>query len=227
MYKLTIIDHNTVAFVTFPASFFIDDEDIESFGEFWLNHPDVMDIYKEEFTKSRKDLTYQGSIHGNPYYPLEYDETKLIDEKSFVLEDREFSLLNAWESETKVYAAKATLGYRVIQFKDKYCLLGRYRLEGGARYDELGRGGYSRLDFYGNPILKGAYPSDEKIATLEPAKRLLRKKEDFKEDIVETACWVHMGTASEKDAFSPLSGLDLLSPDNIRNLMEDIPGEGG
>lgn len=227
MYKLTIIDYNNPAFVTLPAYFFIEDGELDRFGEFWLSHPGVDNSYKDDFRAARGDISHKASIHGSPYHPLEYDEAEVLEERSFVLEDREFSLLNACNWESEYYAGKANLDFRLVKFKGEYYILGKYKLIGICGLDHLRQGYYRQIMAYGNPVLRRELKSISEWEEMEGRPKFYRTKEDFAEDVLETACWITLKKGDAKTDLYPFDEETLLAEKTIRCLMQDIPGEGG
>ena len=228
MYKLMWYDRNCNPIADGLASFFV--EDIGEFAKEWDSFPekDLTFCVRKDMDELKGKL--QRACSGehftdwhDPYelrpeleFLQEDKGTKILEEKTWTMEGQTLETWNAYCCSTKIMVRKAIFTLQSIQFKGIYYLTAQYKLLGVATesWHEPGddKRLWERCTYYGNPVLKCEYHGVEKSSSLN----------DFKEDVLQTICFV---TLSESEEMVGMP--EELDEDLIGQILADIPGEGG
>lgn len=226
MYKITLWDQNIGGCCSGIVSFFVDE--IAEFEDEWLNSKYVSDEKKTRYkmSKAGKLVTdYYSTSEENNIFQQD-NNAKVLEEKEYILKDRELWLYNFYGWETIVYAKEVIVKYRKIKFQDTYYWVGKYRLSGVCCQDDLEGKCWTVCCTWGNPIFTELQPS---YALRQKADGSLEhdcRKEIFCDDLVETFCWVTIVHSLKENKY-PFDEEFLLSDETLAFLMRDIPGEVG
>lgn len=229
MYKITLYDNNCSPVCDGVTSFFV--EQLEDFEKYWLNNENVSAGAKDRYLRSKA-----GEIVSDYYTEdLEYNivqcdkNAKVLLEKGYHYDDEIFTLQNTYGCETKVYAKAADVKLRYIKFKNKYHLIGRYKLKGVCQEslwhsDEADL--WESCAFYGNPVCIIKHKDVNLWIDEKGRHRNDCPKEMFKDDEIETYCWVLVKSFDREGGLDE-EELKKLSGNLLAILMADIPGEAG
>jgi len=223
MYKITLYDECYSPICDGTASFFT--EDLEEFERYWQPHADEEQLKRYERSKAGEIVTDYYGDDSELNIVQEDESAEILFEKEFTYKDKQFTLLNAYHWGTDVYAAETYIVFRGIKFNGDYYLIGKYKMQGVCRRDY--KDAYKTVSVWGNQVLvcnlqekPSWYPTDDGWRGYYEY-----HKEDFKEDSLETYCWVSLGRFSEENLLS--GSIDLESEETMICLMRDIPGEAG
>lgn len=223
MYKITLYDECCSPICDGTVSFFV--EDLKSFEENWYPraHKDQWDRYQQ--SKVGKIVTdYYGN---NPKFNIVQEDkeaTIWLDQELEFLE-REYKVFNTYNWDTDIFAAKTTIVFRGIKFKGINYLIGKYAMKGVCQktliYDC--EEGYEAIHTLGNPVIICSLHHRDKYD--ERGNIRAYKKEEFRDDCLETYCWITIKEITEKEL--SCDTLDLSSESILSTLFRDIPGETG
>ena len=166
----------------------------------------------------------------NPEFNIvqEDKDAKILLEKEVVFQDKLFNLFNAYCCEDEIYAEETHIVFRGIKFKNTCYLIGRYRMKGVCRKSSFTMNDkeYQTVTVWGNPVVKCNLQEKPTWYQTENGRAFYTyQKEDFKEDSLETYCWVTVGKYSEGELVN--GTIDLESEEMLVCLLRDIPGEAG
>ena len=210
-YKITLFDENCASFVSGVEMFFT--EDVECFEKNYFSS-DQYDEVKERYLKSKAGEIVTDYYTDSPECNIfQYDaHSNILERKYFSFEKKFFLLRNFWGFLKKVYAEKAEVTIAKILFHGTYYIIGKYKLSGVCEEDYLENDSYRTCYVCGNPIILKSYHEGKRS----------KNKEDFSECALETYAWVTM-----KDSKENLPLPEVLSEEEIADLMRDIPGADG
>lgn len=229
MYKITLYDYNCSSACDGTTSFFVDQ--LEDFEKYWLNSNRVGEDTKKRYFRSKSGEIVSDYYSDNPEYNIvQCDENAVVLlEKEYQYNDTEFTLLNAYLWDSKIYAKTTQITLRYIKFNGYYYLIGRYKLSGACRKNLWvleGEDTWNSCAVYGNPVHITKYKNVEPWIDEAGRYRYSYLKEAFKDDEIETYCWITVRRYNKEDDLDKRE-LDELSEDLLSVLMADIPGEGG
>ena len=232
MYKITLYDANCCPICDGVTTFFVDK--LEDFEEHWLKQDRVDEDQKGRYFCSKNGEMVTDYYTDNPEYNVVQEDknAEIVFEKEYEYYSHWFKLYNAYGCVTELFADKANIKVRYIKFKDRYYLIGQYKLSGvcvkDSFFDETDIDhGYRQCSVWGNPVLltkfrRVNYWVDEE----NKMRRVDFPSSYFKEDEIETYCWVTIDASLSKDLFLE-EDFDELRDDFVASLMADIPGEAG
>ena len=225
MFKITLYDNNCSPICDGVTRFFTDS--IEDFENNW--EPYASKEQLERFRRSKAGEIVTDYYSENPKLNIVQEDNKaeILFEKEIVFEDKQFTLLNAYGCESKIYAAKTVISYKGIKFLDEYYLIGKYQMYGVCENDIFkGDDDYITVRVWGNPVINVKVQEKETWYEASDGRKFYSyKKEDFKEDYLETYCYVTVGCYTEKELFE--AETVLASDEMMICLLRDIPGEAG
>ncbi len=226
MYKITLYDNNCSPICDGVACFFT--EDLEAFEQNWQPHADEEQWTRYLQSKAGEIVTDYYSDNPELNIVQEDKDAEILFEKEIVFRNKMFTLLNAYNWEDEIYAEETHIVFRGIRFKEICYLIGKYKMKGVCRKAFLSNNKeeYKTVTVWGNPVVKCNLQEKPVWYQTENGRAFYAyRKEDFKEDIIKTYCWVTVGTFSEEELTNDT--LDLTSDEMIIRLLADIPGEAG
>ena len=157
-------------------------------------------------------------------------ECEILQEKVFEYTDREVTLWNIYEWESKILFDKLKIVLRVQRCNEKYYLVGQYFGYGCRRvefninmwYDTKVK--YSQMGFYGNPVAeyrKRDINWDDFDKSDAYKDFYTNDKNFYKHEKVETFVWLPIKEVSAQYKISELN------TDDLDLLLMDIVGESG
>lgn len=225
MYKITLYDRNCCPICDGVTYFFT--ENLEEFEENW--RPCAYEEQWKRYEKSKAGEIVIDYYGNDPELNIVQEDknTEVFFEKELVLRDKLFTLLNAYRWESEIYAAETHIVFRGIKFKGKCYLIGSYKMKGVCEKDFFAKEeSYRNVAVYGNPVINcNLQEKPLWYETEEGRKFYVYQKEDFKEDSLETYCFVTVGVYPEEELLN--GSIDLESDETFVYLMRDIPGEAG
>ena len=226
MYKITLYDYNISGPCSGTACFFA--EDLEEFERHWLSHEDVEEDRRERYLRSKSGEVVTDYYSDAPELNIlqQDEEARCLWEEEIILQDTHVATYNCWWCEYLLYVKRAYILLKYIQFKGRYYLIGRYRLE-GVCYREpcLKAVSYRRCPIQGNPVIRSEYHSPKSYYFDKEKERwVYLQPEEFASDVLESCCYVTLKETEEAN----------LQPENVKEelekyvalLLKDIPGDG-
>ena len=227
MYKITLYDENCSPICDGTTSFFVDE--IDDFERKWFLQANESQVERYKRSKAGEIVTdyYSDSPELNIFQ--EDTAARVLFHRICQMSETIFELLNTYGYPFMIYAENAEIRVRGIEFNKKYYVVGQYKLCGVCKCmtftDTLTE--YFSVHVWGNPICESnvKHKSFWKD-TPEGRQPHLYTKEDYKDDTIETYCWV---TIAENISEEELRGYDVQENDAefFSVLMRDIPGEAG
>lgn len=226
MYKLTLYDECCSPICDGVATFFVDN--LKDFENNWCHRANKEQV--ERYMRSKNGEIVTDYYNDNPKLNIFQEDVKaeVLWEKEYVIYDRNFSLFNAYQWETQVYATETRVVFRGIKFKNDCFLVGNYKMKGVCQKSVFSvEDSFETIKTWGNPIINCRIQTKAIWHETENGRELLTyRKEDFSEDYLETYCWVTVASVCKEEELRP-ENLGLESDKTIECLMRDIPGEGG
>lgn len=207
------------------ATFYTDD--LEEMERNWKPHANEQQLERYERSKAGEIVTdYYNSTDPELNMVQEDKSAEILFEKEVILKDKLFDLANAYGWLDEVYAAETRIVFRGIRFNGEHFLIGKYRMNGVCRKSFFMKDEFETVIVRGNPVINcNVQKKTTYCDTAEGRTRCIYQKEDFKEDSLETYCWVTVGEFSEEALMN--GSIDLEANEIMVNLMRDIPGEAG
>lgn len=226
MYKITLYDENCSPICDGVTYFFT--EDLDDFEKNW--RPRVREEKWERYERSKAGEIVTDYYGNDPAQNIVQEDkcAELLFEKEVVFHNKLFILLNAYGWESEVYAAETSIVFRGIKFNGDCFLIGKYKMAGVCERDMFSEDeeAFASVGIWGNPVINCRLQEKEMVQfTKEGRVRITYTKADFKDDSLETYCWVTIGKYSEEELTS--GTINLESDEMMVYLFRDIPGEAG
>lgn len=226
MYKITLFDQNGAACFSGTASFFTDD--IEDFQSRWLRLGNIDEARKDRFLRSKAGEMVTDYYSDDPELNIvQYDDCTVYAEKNIVLEDVTFKAYNAYMWPEQYHVDRWEICFKWICFKGEYCRIASYKAQGVCMFSDY-LDCWTHVNCYGNPVIENIitysiYPKLEE--TIDG--RLCTKIEDFRENHLETICFLENGYfKSEQEMQEDMQGFEVT--DEIMDILfGDVIGEAG
>lgn len=226
MYKITLYDENCSPVCDGVACFFT--ENLDDFEQNWRPHADE-DQWKR-YLRSKVGEIVTNYYGDDPELNIVQEDKNavILFEKEVVFRDKLFKLLNAYGCEDEIYAEETHIIFCGIKFKGVCYLIGKYQMKGVCRkaFFSANDKEFQAITVWGNPVVKCSLQEKPVWYQTNSGRSFyVYSKEDFKDDSLETYCWVTIGKFSEEKLTS--GTLDLMSEEMLICLFRDIPGEAG
>lgn len=224
MYKITLYDNNCVPICSDTTMFFTDD--LEEFERNWCHRAEKEQLKRYMRSKAGEIVTDSYSVNPKENIFQEDKEADIFFEKEIVIKGRLFTLLNAYCCPVEVYAEETTIVFRGVRFLDEDFLIGKYKMNGVCQKMFSDMEAFERVNIWGNPIINSK--RQEKVTWKEKdgeREITIYSVDDFKDDYLETYCFVTVGIFSKEEILS--GDIDLESDEILTRLFMDIPGEAG
>lgn len=225
MYKITLYDNNCCPIADGVTCFFTDN--LDEFEKNWRPHAHEEQWKRYERSKAGEIVTDYYSDSPDLNIVQEDKEAEILFEKELVIKDKLFTLLNAYRWESEIFAEETRIVFRGIKFKEECYLIGSYKMKGVCEKDFFSKEEkYNHIAVYGNPVINCNVQEKPLWYKAEDGREAyVYQREDFKEDSLETYCFVTVGEYSEEELLN--GSIDLESDETFVYLMRDIPGEAG
>lgn len=226
MYKITLYDRNCCPICDGVTYFFT--EDLDEFEKNWRPH--AYEEQWERYARSKAGEIVTDYYSDSPKLNIVQEDknAEILFEKELVLRDKQFTLFNAYRWESEIYAEETHIVFRGIKFKGECYLIGSYKMKGVCQENFFSEAekDYKTVGIYGNPIINcNVQEKTLWYKTEEGRAFYVYHKEDFKEDSLETYCFVTVGVYPEEKLLD--GSINLESDETMVCLMRDIPGEAG
>lgn len=227
VYKITLYDENCSPICEGVTTFFTDD--INTFEENWFLCAEKEQVERYKRSKAGELVTdYYGP---NPKLNI-FQEDKVAEilfERNLFYADKEISLVNTYDFERTVFAKEIQIKFQGIRFAGEYFLIGSYVMDGVCQKSIFSnKTNYEPIKTWGNPVfISKIQEKDIWIDSPQGRMRNIYKKQDFKEDRIETYCFVTVGKFSKEELLNVRPNLEAEAPEMLIRLFRDILGEAG
>lgn len=220
MYKITLFDANCPSCTSGVISYFTDD--IDEFKSKWMK------LETDEQTKERFLRSLGGEIVTDYYSDdpklniVQLDEScKILGEKELELSNKTIELENSYGWTSNYYIHNLKVLRKYIEFQDELYRIDKFIIRGIARENELNPciGKYTGATCYGNKVIK--------CGTTNHEWEYSNDLDKFKDDTLESVCYYITKYFETPEDMGADMYTTELSPNDLKVLLMDIPGEAG